>query len=649
MFVLDDICGRFTISFGDVEYLQTNEGTLKRMLEKGKTKIAATCRLDIFSDEKFHASCSLFTSNIFNLSAEYSKEDKLSICTKIDHGTSRSKMKKVLDGIIGTYLRKTRNGYRVIHDQMFDFMCCYFGNNDTLVRCLLHNANINVLNERTQLESVNEQYGKFTMIISRKNQQYYFERIRNDLQLGKLTQCFRNGQMKHAKYRASFLKVLKSIDNDNLIDNDTIKENIITSCFEGYYEIVEYFISTFIDFNNGYLGNTPLIAACDGNHESIVQLLVDKECDVNQANRRGSTPMTAACYSENEKIVKLLIEKAGDINQVDSTDKGCNVNQAYDIKDTSQAASCVERKENVDRGCVDCREWTPLTSACCGGNAKIVQILIDTGVDVNQADDNGCDINQTDDMSLTPLTAACKRENETIVRLLIDTECDINQTSGMARTPLTAACSGSNEKIIQLLIDKGSDVNQVDGMGYTPLTAACKGGNEKIIQLLIDKGSDINQTGNMAFTPLTAACKRGNEKIVKLLIDTGCGINQTANMAFTPLTAACKGGNEKIVKLLLDTGYDINQTANMAFTSLIVAGEGGNEKIVQLLIDAGCDIKQTDDVSLTPLTAACKGGNEIIVQSLIDKGSDVNKVDGLKQTPLTAACMENNEKIVQNL
>ncbi|CAC5387258.1 unnamed protein product [Mytilus coruscus] len=82
MFVLDDICGRFTASFAEIEYLQKKGETLKRMLEKGKIKIAATCRLDIYSDENFHASCTVFTSNIFNLSEEYSKENKLTICAK---------------------------------------------------------------------------------------------------------------------------------------------------------------------------------------------------------------------------------------------------------------------------------------------------------------------------------------------------------------------------------------------------------------------------------------------------------------------------------------------------------------------------------------------------------------------------------------
>ncbi|CAC5372355.1 unnamed protein product [Mytilus coruscus] len=55
VFVLDDICGRFAPSMLETEYLIKNEDNLKWILEKGKTKIAATCRLDIFREETFTA------------------------------------------------------------------------------------------------------------------------------------------------------------------------------------------------------------------------------------------------------------------------------------------------------------------------------------------------------------------------------------------------------------------------------------------------------------------------------------------------------------------------------------------------------------------------------------------------------------------
>ncbi|VDI70566.1 Hypothetical predicted protein [Mytilus galloprovincialis] len=376
LFVIDDICGPFTLSVRDTERLLKNEETLLRILEKGNTNILATCRLDIYNDDTFRASCTVSTPIIFNLSVKYSKEDKLTICSK----------------------------------------------------CILLHTDIEVFNERTQLESINEKCGKFTMIILGKYENDYFERIKNALQLGKLIQCFCKAQMKHENYKALFLNVLKSLDNNYFIDNHIIKES-----YRGYYEIVEYFISKNIDLDEGYsyhednrMGDIPLTVACNNGNEKTVQLLIDKGCDVKQIGQWSETPLTAACSSGNEKIVQLLL------------DKGCDVYQVSNISET------------------------PLTAACNSEHEKIVQLLIG----------KGCDVNQVDGWDEIPLTAACDNGNEKIVKLLIDKGCDVNKVDGLNETPLTASCNSGNEKLVQLLIDKGCDINEVDGMGNTPLTAA---------------------------------------------------------------------------------------------------------------------------------------------------------------------------------
>lgn len=53
MFVLDDMCERFTVNLSDIEHWLNNEDKIRNILKKGSTKLAATCRLDIFNDEKF--------------------------------------------------------------------------------------------------------------------------------------------------------------------------------------------------------------------------------------------------------------------------------------------------------------------------------------------------------------------------------------------------------------------------------------------------------------------------------------------------------------------------------------------------------------------------------------------------------------------
>ncbi|XP_071171175.1 uncharacterized protein [Mytilus edulis] len=760
MFVLDDICGRYTTSLFDAEYLIKNENTLKLMLKKKIIKVLATCRLDIYSEELFQESCTVFTSNIFNLSAKYSRDDKLTICSKylteaniqllkdenvqftplmcylysnsqtfnltdflqspfetyqmewnklksydphkycalflcviyngimreslfdiynenntenkdvfenvfeiceINRCTSRSKIKRVLDSLVGTYLRKTGNKYIVIHDQMFDFMCCYFGKKDKMIIGILRYSDIRVINERTQLESVNEQHGKFTIMISRQYEQEYCKRIESELQFGKMNQCFCNSQMKFEKYRALFLDILKSMDDSLLLehintydlvankehheieyedypsDEDMTEGPFLTACIQGYYDIVQYFISKGADINLCGLFGSPLIDACIGGNENIVQLLIDEGSDKNQTNRIGFTPLTISCVKGKEKIVQLLINEGFDINQVDK------------MGQTPLKASCWTGHEKIvqlliDKGCIVKQDAsigeTPLFAACKVGNEKIVKILID----------KICDVNQTTSIGQTPLIAACSGGNEKIVQFLIDKGCDVNQYDGFGETPLTTACSGENEKLVLLLIDKGFDVNQIDGMGHTPLTCACKGGNEKIVQLLIDNGCDVNQDAGIGETTPTASFWRDNERFLQLLLEKGCDVKQDIGIGETPLTAACRGGNKKIVDLLIDKGWEVNPNDSIGETPLTAACRGGNENIVQLLIDKGCNVNQIDGNKDTPLIITCSlGRNEKIVQLLLNQEVNLNQTDRTRQTALTAACKGENDKIVQLL
>ncbi|CAG2214269.1 ANKRD17 [Mytilus edulis] len=551
--------------------------------------------------------CSLFLcviyngimkESLFDIYNENSAKNKLvwenifEICV-INRGTSKIKIKTILDSMIGTYVMKIGHKYRVIHDQMFDFMCCYFGNEDAMVRCILRYSDIRVFNQRTQLESINKQHGKFTIMISKKHEKEYFERIKCDLLLGNLNHCFYNTQMKYKKYRTSFVKILKSIDDKILITQMYQKPKnpsydrhtdysfetegpLIKSCLRGYYDICQYFISKNIDLKKCDSKYTLLTATCDGGNEMIVQLLLDKGSDVNQMDDKGSdvnkvgiyhqTPLTAACEEGNEIIVQLLLDKGGDVNQMNWKEQ------------TPLSVACSKENENIiqllinkesDVNQADVYEKTPLTLACKGGNVKIVKLLIDKGSDVN--------------------------------KLLIDKGCDVNKVWRNSKTPLSAACIGGNKNIVQLLIDRGSDVNlvdangsdvnQVNDKGNTALTMACKYRNEKIVQVLIDNRSLVNQVDD---TPLTSACNGGNKKIVQLLLEKECDVNQIDGKGVTPLMAACSG------------------------TRFHIFGDRGSEKIVQLLLDEGSDINQPEEVRLTrfddmkqtPLTAACSGGNE---------------------------------------
>lgn len=63
------------------------------------------------------------------------------------------------------------------------------------------------------------------------------------------------------------------------------------------------------------LGKTPLKMSCKEGNEKIVQLLIDNNNDIYQANDNKETLLTISCLAENQKILQLPIENKSDMNQ----------------------------------------------------------------------------------------------------------------------------------------------------------------------------------------------------------------------------------------------------------------------------------------------------------------------------------------------
>ena len=62
-----------------------------------------------------------------------------------------------------------------------------------------------------------------------------------------------------------------------------------------------------VDFIDN-LGRTPITFAINKNNIEIVQFLIAKGANLNQANGIGQSPLTEAVYKVNLVIVKLLVE-----------------------------------------------------------------------------------------------------------------------------------------------------------------------------------------------------------------------------------------------------------------------------------------------------------------------------------------------------
>jgi ankyrin repeat protein len=223
------------------------------------------------------------------------------------------------------------------------------------------------------------------------------------------------------------------------------------------------------------------------------------------------------------------------------------------------------------------------------------------------------------------LDMACEAGHREIVEMLIDSGADINGKYGR---PLMYACQNGHIHIVECLLNAGANYNIYDGspIAFTyrkghkdiiegsPMQFACQNGHKDIVELLFDKGAHPPVAGaNRDVYPLLYACLEGHKDIVELLLDRGADIRRQGREE-SALLVACQEGHLDIVELLLNRGADIHENSEEC---LLAACKNGHLQTVKLLLDRGADIHAMYGVA----RAALKGSHPEVVPVLIDRGA----------------------------
>lgn len=120
-----------------------------------------------------------------------------------------------------------------------------------------------------------------------------------------------------------------------------------------------------------------------------------------------------------------------------------------------------------------------LLNACSKDNIELGELSIIMGANPNTRDNIS--------IGRPPLALAIKNGNIAIVQLLINSGADINdkfETEGSSVSPLILATTKNRISIVQLLINSGADINTKDEAGSTALSIATAKGYEQIAQML---------------------------------------------------------------------------------------------------------------------------------------------------------------------
>lgn len=125
---------------------------------------------------------------------------------------------------------------------------------------------------------------------------------------------------------------------------------------------------------------------------------------------------------------------------------------------------------------------------------------------------------QVDDHGNGLLNLACLWGRDTLVQPLIATGINVNQASSPSHHPLYLALTNEDFGIAELLVKAGADTHIQLAFGSSPLHCAIKNRQMKLAFSLIEAGADVNASNASGETPLHLSAALGDIELAKTLI-----------------------------------------------------------------------------------------------------------------------------------
>ena len=217
-------------------------------------------------------------------------------------------------------------------------------------------------------------------------------------------------------------------------------------------------------------------------------------------------------------------------------------------------------------------KWDELVRHCRENNVEEVESLLQKPYDPNW---RGCDDNAT------PIHFAADRGHLKIVQLLLEAGVDTDVATTDGATALyCSACMGHVE-VARLLLEAGADKDAaMTEDGSTALYVAAQNGHLEVVPLLLEAGAETDAKDKLGSTALLIAACMGHVEIVRFLLEAGADKDAARTDGTTPLSISAKNCHLEVVRLLLEAGADKDAATIDGATALITSVENGHLEVL---------------------------------------------------------------------